>query len=97
MAKVQANSRNRLVYAPVLSAHDPAVRASSFRKRFEPAQVKSQAERQARTQLAAESEAPVLAAPAPLVTSPEIDRIEKRHERIAYQGLAPVMRKVAWT
>jgi hypothetical protein len=78
--------------ATVLSSQDPAVRQATFRDRFVPLAKAAQAETRARLQLGAD--VPVTPRPAPLVTSPEIDRAEKLAQRRSYQGLTPVMRKL---
>src|SRR5258708_4646035 len=42
-----------------------------------------------------QADAPVTFGSAPLVSSPELDRVEKRGQRVAEQSIAPIMRKVA--
>jgi hypothetical protein len=79
-------------FAPILSPTDPAVRAATFRSRFEPS-VTSEAERRARAERALMADAPVASRRAPLITSPEMDRMEKRALRSDYQSIVPVMRK----
>jgi hypothetical protein len=81
-------------FSPVLSPTDPAVQAATFRSRFEPGQV-SEAERRARAERALMADAPVEARRAPLITSPELERMEKRAIRSAEQSLVPVQRKRA--
>jgi hypothetical protein len=82
-----------LADAPVLSSQDPTVRAATFRIGFVPPAKTTQTETRGRRQL--EADAPAAPGPAPLLTSPELDRAEKLAERRAYQGLTPVMRKFA--
>jgi hypothetical protein len=79
--------------APVLSANDAAVRQVSFRDRFAPPSTTVEAATRARLQL--EADAPVSARPARLITSPELERAEKRGIRMEYQSLTPVQRKIA--
>jgi hypothetical protein len=81
-----------LADVPVLSAQDPAVRAARFRGGFRPPAKTGEAETLVRLQ--SEADVPVTLRPAPLLTSPEIDRAEKLAQRRSYQGLTPVMRKV---
>ena len=81
-------------FAPVLSPQDPAVQQASFRNRLSPSAV-SEAERRGRALRALQADAPVSACPAPLVTSPEIERMEKRAMRLDHQSIVPVMRKTA--
>lgn len=81
-------------FAPVLSPQDPAVQQASFRSRLSPSPV-SDAERRARALRALQADAPVSAIPAPLVTSPEIERMEKRAIRSDQQSIVPVMRRTA--
>ena len=77
--------------APVMSPQAPSIRAARFRESF--ASPPNTVEPGPRLQPAAD--APVEPRPAPLLTSPEIDRAEKLEQRRSYQGLTPVMRKVA--
>jgi hypothetical protein len=81
-------------FVPVLSPQDPAVQQANFRNRLSPSPV-SDAERRARALRALQADAPVSAIPAPLVTSPEIERMEKRAIRADQQSIVPVMRKAA--
>jgi hypothetical protein len=84
-----------LADSPVLSADDPAVRAASFRNRFEPAQAKSWTAKQARARLEFGADIPVASHPAPLIASAALDRSERLAMRIDYQNMTPVMRRVA--
>jgi hypothetical protein len=80
-------------YAPVLSADDPVVRQASFRGRFEA--MRSDAERRERARHLAEADILVSTRPTPLISSPELDRVEKRTARLEYQSIVPIQRKAA--
>jgi hypothetical protein len=82
-------------FAPILPVSDPNVQAVSFRNpavQIDPSG-RSEALRRARAPRLQQQDAPVEPRVAPLVMSPEIERMEKRAIRAAEQSIVPIQRK----